>query len=1070
MKTPQCLLFAIATTLLIILPCGCNKEAKAASHLSAAQKYFEKGDYPAAEIKFKNVLAESPNHPKALKGLGLALLRQGALLDGAQILSEAKLRLPADDEVGVNLGQSLLALGFVADSRTELLEVLERKPTHGEALLLLAETSLTPEAMTECDDRIARAKADDQAPVLLASALLQLRRGKIEDGAKLVDQAVKADPTNARALALQGNLLKGDKQPEQAVNSLKKASDLAGPRSDERGFYAMLLAELGHQDEAIAVLKEATQAAPDYLPNWRLLARIALAAGNIDEAAADLAKVLAKCPLDIEAGLLQSQLWLHRDEPAKAVKHLETLTETFPFRSQLELNLGKACLAASDFRKAADLLDRVLAKVPGAIEAVQLRAGLYLKDGQPGEAIRLVEPLLAAMPTNRSTQDLLVAAYRSANRLDEAVAILRRQCEASPEDVAPRFKLGEVLISQGKAAEARTVFEQVLMLSPDHLGAVAQLAALDQQEGKVNEAMARIDAYISTHPESPQAHFLKANLWFSRKDYQAAETSATKAIELKPDDTAAYGLLVRIQIIDGRLEAAVERLKQLLKASPANLSAFMYLGSLLRELGRIDEARSCFEEMLKIDPNFASAYNDLACIDAGTPGKLDQARENARKARALRPDDPGISDTYGWIEWLRGDFRQALPFLYEAANRLPGNATVQYHLAMARYMMHQVPEATAAFEKALAIPSGFPEKDQAAAHLATLRDGEKLDLATLEQRLKDSPKDIVLRVLRARKLAATGRPDDAASAYQGALALNPDLEVAHLGLAELYSTSLNQPTKALEAATQARKVAPQSPQAAAVLGAMNFRLGKHEEAFNLLMEAARKLPADPTIQADYAWAAYSIGRVTDARAAMSKLTPSAPAQAADVKDFLALTDPAAAASATTPPLIEMKLANTPTFVPALMIRAELQENAGESPAATYGKVLEIFPQFDPARIALARIYLDDPKQLEAAEKFANAARERRTNDADLSGILAIINFRKSQFDYAAQLLKELSAKRQLTGWELFALGISQAATKRSDEARQTLTQALQTDLPAADAAKARAALAELDKSAVNAGK
>ena len=1070
MKTTQRLLSSVAATLLLaILPCGCNKEAKAASHLSAGKKYYAKADYAAAEIKFKNALSAQPGHPEALKGLGLVLARQGALLDAAHTLSEAKQKLPTDDEVGTNLGRCLLALGFVADSRTELLEVLDRKPAHGEALLLLAETSLNPDTMTECEERITRAKAGDQAPVLLASALLELRSGNVEAGTNLIDRAVTTDPTYARALALQGNLFKGKKQSEQALASLKKASDLAGPRSDERGFYATLLAELDRQEEAVALLQEAAQTAPDYLPNRRLLARIALAGGKEAEAAEHLAKVLAKSPLDIEAGLLQSQLWLRRKEPAKAVNHLETLTAAFPSRSQLELALSKAYLAVADVRKAADQLDRVLARVPGAIEAVQLRVGIYLKDGLPGEAVRLLEPLHAAQPTNRAVQDLLVAAYRTANRPDEAVAILKRQTEASPKDPVPQFHLGEVLRSQGKAAEARAVFDQVLQHFPDHLGAVSQLAALDQQEGQMDAAMARVDTYLSAHPESSQAHLLKASLWFSRKNYPAAETAATKAIELKPDAPAAYALLVRIQIIDGRLEESVGRLRQLVETSPTHLSARMFLGSLLREQGRTDEARACFVEMLKIDSNFAPAYNDLAWIDAGIPGQLDRARENAQKARSLRPDDPGVSDTCGWIEWLHGDYRQALPLLREAANRLPENATVQHHLAMALYMMDHVPNAIVAFEKALAIPGGFPEKDQAEARLTTLREGAQLDLASLERRLKDSPNDVVLMMLKARKLASTGHPEEAVTACHDALAINPDLEAAHLGLAELYATALNQPAMALAAANEARKRAPQSPRAAAVLGSMCFRHGKHEEAYNLLLEAARKLPTDSGVQVDYAWAAYSMGRVTDARTAMGKTAPSDPGTAADVKNFLALTDPNAMAAPDTPALVEQTLAKRATDVPALMVRAALQEQAGESPVAIYDKALGIFPQFDPARIALARVYLDDPKQLEAAEKLANTARERLKNDPDLSAVLALINFRKGQFDYATQLLTELSTNRPLTGRELFALGMSQAATKHPDEARRSLSQALQAKLPEADAANAKATLADLEETLATGG-
>jgi len=710
-------------------------------------------------------------------------------------------------------------------------------------------------------------------------------------------------------------------------------------------------------------------------------------------------------------------------------------------------------------------LDRILAIAPGHTEATLLRAGLYLKDGQPAEAIRLSEPVLVAEPANRIAQDLLAAAYSAANHLDKAVAIVQQQAAALPKDDALQLQLGQLLRAQGKAAEARAVFEQVLQHSPDSLEAVLQLVALDAMEGMGDEALTRINACLTTHPESPQAHFIKAQLCYEGKDFKVAESEARKTIELKPDTTQAYGMLVTIQNSDGRSEQALGQLRKLLAITPNNLAALMHLGTLLMELGRLDEARTNFGKMIELAPNFAPAYNNIADIDSRTPGSLLKALENAQKARSLAPDDPSVSDTYGWIQWLRSDYRQALPPLQEAASRLPEAASVQYHLAMTHYMMHQASDSRVAFEKALAIPGEFPEKIQAEDHLAILRDGDQLDLATLEKRIKGTPKDIVLIVLMARKLAVSDRPLEAAAAYQSALAINPNLEAAHLALAELYTSALNQPDKALDAANQARKVAPQSPRAAATLGMALFRLGKHEDAYNLLAEAARDLPDEAGIRYDYAWAAYSTGRVADARAIMGKLPPSASAWTADAKDFLDLTDPSAVADIDTPTRLEKKLAACPNYVPALMIRAALQEESGASPLPSYTKVLEIFPEFDPARKALARVYLDDPKQLDIAEKLANAARERLKDDPDLSGILAIINFRKGQFDYATQLLMEISAKRPLQGSELFALGMSLAASKRSTEARQTLTLALNTKLPRADAASAKSTLTQLEKTA-----
>jgi Flp pilus assembly protein TadD len=286
-----------------------------------------------------------------------------------------------------------------------------------------------------------------------------------------------------------------------------------------------------------------------------------------------------------------------------------------------------------------------------------------------------------------------------------------------------------------------------------------------------------------------------------------------------------------------------------------------------------------------------------------------------------------------------------------------------------------------------------------------------------------------------------------------------------VGQANLYASVLNQPEKALEAATLARKVAPQSAEAAAMLGKLNFRDGKFPEAYDLLQEAARKLPEDIGVQFDAAWAAYSMGRVADARSAMNKVAAAAASSSSDAGEFLALTAPDAAMNPAIPALVDKTLAITPDHVPALMARGRIQEKADESPVEVYRKVLSVYPRFDPARVGLARILLDDPKQLEAAETLATEARERLTNDPELGGILAIINFRKDRFDVAAQLLRELSVKRPLSGRELFALGMSQLATKRPDEAKKALTEALQSDLPEADAAKAKTVLEEIEKAA-----
>ncbi len=1065
MKSNRRLLFITCALLVTLLP-NCTQEAKAERKLSAAQKHFENGDLAAAEIELKNVLSLQPGQPDALKTLGLIWVRQGMMLDGARILTSAKQYLPEDDTVGVQLAYALLEMGFIDDSRKLLLEVLDRSPADGEALVLLAESTLTPETLAETEKRIEKSTATDKPLILLATALLQLRRGELDSGIATVERVLELDPKNARAHALRGTIHKLGDAPEEAVQSMKTAADLAGPASREIGLYAKLLMELERRDEAVAALKQATEAAPDFLSNWEILGKIAASESEEEKAEEYLSKVLARSPLDIEAALLMSQVWVLGDEAAKAVELLESVTREFPSRPVIDLALAKAYLAKGDFPKSTEALDRVLAMVPGASEAILLRTRLHLQNNEPEEAIRFIDPLVTAEPSNRLAQDLLVQAYDAASKPNDAISLLRKQIETSPEDPAPLMRLGLLLRSQNRPDEARREFEKVLELAPGNLGAVSQLAAMDQQEGNPDEAMRRADAYLESHPNSAEAHLLKAGIFFALKDWSAAEASLEKVIDLKPDALPAYGMLVRILVDSGRPEEAVNRLNRLLEASPDdNIDICMQLGDLLINQERFEDAQGVFEKLAELHPDHAPAYNNLAYLYSKHLEDLEKAHSNAIKARDLDPRNPFIADTLGWIESLRGNHSEALPLLQEAVAGLPNLPSVHYHLATAQYLVGNSKAATAGFEKSLSIETPFPEKADAENRLAALRSGEE-DPAVLEQKARENPDDVVTQMQFSEALTRAGPFKEAVAAYNRALALNPNLEAAHLGLFELYANKLGEPAKALEAASEARRVAPSSATALAALGRAHFINRNYDQAYGFLADATSGLTAETDLLADFAWTAYSLGRVEEARKTMERaLTQELGDRENDAKTFLTLTAPGRLEDPAAKALAEATLARNPDHVPALMVTATHADRERNTAVERYQKILSIYPGFDPARKALARHYLDDPAKLGEAEKLANEARRRLTDDPELTSLLAIISYRKGDHGPAAQLLRELATQRTLTARELFALGMSQATTGQQDDARQTLERSLEAGLSEAEATEVRATLEGLDEQA-----
>ena len=85
------------------------------------------------------------------------------------------------------------------------------------------------------------------------------------------------------------------------------------------------------------------------------------------------------------------------------------------------------------------------------------------------------------------------------------------------------------------------------------------------------------------------------------------------------------------------------------------------------------------------------------------------------------PDDPSISDTLGWIYYKKNVPGRAVGYLKEAAEKLPGQALVRYHLGMAYHKNGNRDLAKKELAEALKLSPNFPGADEAKTTLASLK-------------------------------------------------------------------------------------------------------------------------------------------------------------------------------------------------------------------------------------------------------------------------------------------------------------------------------------------------------------
>jgi tetratricopeptide (TPR) repeat protein len=137
--------------------------------------------------------------------------------------------------------------------------------------------------------------------------------------------------------------------------------------------------------------------------------------------------------------------------------------------------------------------------------------------------------------------------------------------------------------------------------------------------------------------------------------------------------------------------------------------------------GDIPKAQAAYEDALKIEPRFAVAANNLAYLYSEHGGDKERALQLAQTAKEADPDNPGISDTLGWVLYKRGVHQRALALLQESAAKLPDNPEVQYHLGMAEYKAGNKDAAKTALTRAVGSKTAFRGVDEARRTLAELK-------------------------------------------------------------------------------------------------------------------------------------------------------------------------------------------------------------------------------------------------------------------------------------------------------------------------------------------------------------
>ena len=704
--------------------CGQVREFRMQRHLKAADRYFSEKKYKEAIIEYRAGLRFDSKNLQTIRKLGFAYYENGQFGEAFTLLRRVGDQNPNDLETRQKVG-TLYVMSRAGDKAREQAEaILAARPDDVDALLLLADAAEKPEEIRDAIARLEakRAALGDAERVSRALGVLYAKGKDLPRAEQEFKAAITSKPDSPEAHSALAQLHLGKGDLAAAQKEFEAAAALAPPGGLARLQLADFYLLTRKTEEAKKVLAAMTAQAPDAFAAWLRLAEIAFAEGRLDEAQKAVDPVLKADADNAAALVIQTRIHLAKRDAAKAVQSATAATKADPRNALAFHTLALAQAAAGNAAMALTAAKDAVTRQPLFGDAVMLQAELQLRSGDTVGARAALENYLAKQPKDPRAWEALGSAQLRTRDAEAALASYRKAAELAPTVARGPFLAGVAQRALGKKAEAAKEFERALAMVPGYPEPLEQLASMSFADKNPGAAVARIERQALLEPRSAAIQLLLGRAYQASGERAKAEQAYLKSLEIDPGAAPAYYALGQLYGAAKEYDRAIAQLDKALEKRPDQPAALM-LKSIAQQLkGDAAGAREGYEKIVKLNPRFAPAANNLAWMLAEDgPGQdLSRALLLAQSARDAAPQDPQVADTLGWVQYKKGAYPSAETLLHEAAEKLPANGEVLYHLGMAQAKLGKAAEARASLQKSLAVQPGHPGAAEAQATIQSL--------------------------------------------------------------------------------------------------------------------------------------------------------------------------------------------------------------------------------------------------------------------------------------------------------------------------------------------------------------
>jgi tetratricopeptide (TPR) repeat protein len=670
-------------------------------------------EVPSAYVNLKKAVDLDANHVEArnrLAELFSSSTNESHLMEAAEFAQQAIALDPADSSAINSLAIANFKLGDPQAAEAALRRLMDSPQVDARSVVNAALMRLHSKdaagALSILEGGSRRLPQSNDLSLVLAR--LYATQNNLPAAIAELTRANQLKSATALSWATLASLHAAANQQPQALEAYRKASSFGDPNYSH--YLALYHWNTGNRPEAVKLLQKLYQDQPrDYLSRRRYVNALRQT-GQQSQADQLLLDAHGKNPKDTDAVISYCNSLVASGRVEAAVNKLRQLIADDASNHHAHFFLARIHLARRQLPLHRDELAQALKINPGFLPARLELAKALNSNGRPQNALELLDQATLEQKSTVVWLECRNWALLTKGDLSLAKAGIDRVLTLGQSTEALLQRSFYHLASKQFDA-ARQDLRTVLELDPSSVRAFDALGNSYLAQRQTPEALKSLKAFAAVHKNIIPIQFAYS-LWLSQHaSVRDAEAVLKDAQKIAPDDLSITVRLGELAFASKRFPEARQYLSSALSRNPRLARGQLLLAHIESIEGKRDLAMAGYRFVIDLDPENVEALNNLAAMLSDNPLSVDEGLKFAQKAKELSPADPNISDTFGWLLYQKGLFRESVPVLESALSN--SNPVTRYHLAMAYARNGEAQRAKVFLAQALKLAPDLPEAKQA---------------------------------------------------------------------------------------------------------------------------------------------------------------------------------------------------------------------------------------------------------------------------------------------------------------------------------------------------------------------